>query len=90
MNKRNNILYMIDNFCGIGGTERHLYYLSMHLSRDKFKPYVVVFDLKDNPLIADMKKAGIPVSMKRPAPIPVVWQDRLRGAASNAHRQISP
>jgi len=61
MNKKNNILYMIDNFCGIGGTERHLYYLSMHLSRDKFKPSVVVFDLKDNPLIADMKKAGIPV-----------------------------
>ena len=52
---------MIDNLCGIGGTERHLSYLTTHLDKEKFEPYVVVFDLKDNPLVDQMQQAGIPV-----------------------------
>lgn len=54
-------MYMIDSYCGIGGTERHLLYLSTQLNREKFKSYVVAFYMKNNPLVDDMQKADIPV-----------------------------
>jgi len=58
---RINILYIIDQFHAGGGTERHLSYLTTQLDRKKFAPYLVVFDLKNNPLIEKIQNSGIPI-----------------------------
>jgi glycosyltransferase involved in cell wall biosynthesis len=58
---RINILFMIDYFHRTGGTEKHLAQLARALPSDKFNCSILVFDLGINPLISDMRAAGIPV-----------------------------
>lgn len=58
---RTRILFAIDYFHGTGGTEKHLTQLVRLLRRDAFECSVVVFDLGANPLIDDMRAAGVPV-----------------------------
>jgi len=59
--KKINILYIIDFFRDVGGTERHLSHLVMNLPGDLFKCSVVAFDLGPNILVDRMRRAGIPV-----------------------------
>ena len=54
-----NILYIIDHFYGIGGTENHLANLVTSLDRNKFKCIVVVFDFLENSLARRIRQTGI-------------------------------
>lgn len=58
---RCTVLYLIDNFCSVGGTERHLLQLTTLLDRSRFRPLVLVFDLRDNHLIRAMREGDVPV-----------------------------
>lgn len=55
------ILFAIDHFHAVGGTEKHLAQLVQLLPRDTFECSVVAFDLGTVALIDDMRAAGIPV-----------------------------
>ena len=55
------IIYLIDYFRGIGGTERHLSHLVLNLPTDLFDCKIVAFDLGPNILNDKMRSRGIPV-----------------------------
>ncbi len=55
-----NILFIIDVLWGGGGTEHHLYYLTKYLNREKFRCYIVTFDLKEM-LVKKIRREGIKV-----------------------------
>jgi len=59
--KKINILFIIDYFCDVGGTERHLSHLILNLPKDLFNCSVVAFDLGPNILVDRLRSAGIPV-----------------------------
>jgi glycosyltransferase involved in cell wall biosynthesis len=59
--ERVRILYIIDYFHRTGGTEKHLTQLVLGLPRERFACAVVAFDLGENPLLDEMRAAGIPV-----------------------------
>jgi len=52
---------MIDQIHSAGGTEKHLAYLVKSLDKKKFNTSIVIFDLKPNPLVDEIRNAGIPV-----------------------------
>lgn len=56
-----NVLYVIDYFHRTGGTETHLAQLAQRLAGERFDAAVVVFDLGQNPLIEQIRLAGVPV-----------------------------
>lgn len=56
-----NILYIIDQFTASGGTETHLANLLFHLNKERFNPFLLVFDLKENPLVQKIREAHIPI-----------------------------
>jgi glycosyltransferase involved in cell wall biosynthesis len=55
------ILFAIDHFHGVGGTEKHLAQLVRCLPRDTFECSLVVFDLGTVGLIEEMRATGVPV-----------------------------
>jgi glycosyltransferase involved in cell wall biosynthesis len=55
------ILYLIDFWASPGGTERHLSYLTTHLDRQRFLPFVVIFNYQPNALVDKAKAAGVEV-----------------------------
>ena len=54
-------MYMIDYFHLAGGTETHLAYLATMLDKNKFKCFIVVFDLEETTLIRRIRISGVPV-----------------------------
>jgi glycosyltransferase involved in cell wall biosynthesis len=58
---RIEILYLIDYFHRTGGTEKHLAQLINGLRADRFCCSLVAFDLGANPLLDDLRAAGVPV-----------------------------
>ena len=61
MNKKINIVYIIDYFHRTGGTERHLAELVQSLARDRFACSVVVFDMGTSALLQAMRHSGVRV-----------------------------
>jgi glycosyltransferase involved in cell wall biosynthesis len=61
MSSKLKILYLIDFWKATGGTERHLSYLLTHLDKNRFQPYVVVFDYEPNALVDQVRALGIEV-----------------------------
>jgi glycosyltransferase involved in cell wall biosynthesis len=55
------ILYLIDFWASPGGTERHLSYLTTHLDRSRFEPYVVIFNYQPNALVDRARQLGVEV-----------------------------
>jgi glycosyltransferase involved in cell wall biosynthesis len=55
------ILFAIDHFHDVGGTETHLAQLVRYLPRDVFECSVVAFDLGTLALVDDMRASGVPV-----------------------------
>jgi glycosyltransferase involved in cell wall biosynthesis len=55
------ILFLIDYFHRTGGTEMHLAQLIRGLSSQDFRATVVAFDLGTNPLLEELRAAGVPV-----------------------------
>ena len=56
---RINILYLIDHFHGVGGTENHLARLVTSLDKGKFSCTIVAFDFVDNHLSDTIKQNGV-------------------------------
>ncbi len=57
--KKINILYLIDHFHGIGGTENHLARLVTSLDRKKFSCTIVAFDFVENHLSQSIRGHGV-------------------------------
>jgi len=55
------ILYLIDYFCGTGGTETHLARLIAGLPPDRFRCSVVAFDMDANWQLDDLRSNGVEV-----------------------------
>ena len=55
------ILFLIDYFHRTGGTEKHLAQLIRGLPSPEFRATVVAFDLGTNPLLDELRAAGVPV-----------------------------
>lgn len=51
-----NILFIIDVLWHSGGTEKHLYYLTKHLDKDKFNCFVVTFNLREMHIVKELRK----------------------------------
>jgi len=61
MKKKINIMYLIDHFHSIGGTETHLISLVKNLNKDRYNIFIIVFDMGDNPLLNEVRDEGISV-----------------------------
>lgn len=66
MKRKINILFIIDGYCGYGGTERHLTYLAGMLDKEKYNCIVVPFTFnEDNLLSSSLSVKVIPVEVPR-------------------------
>jgi glycosyltransferase involved in cell wall biosynthesis len=61
MSNKINIMYIIDHFCALGGTESHLSHLVTLIDKQLFGCTIVVFDFKENSLAEKIREAGIPL-----------------------------
>jgi len=59
--KKINILYIIDQLCGMAGTERHLLYLVSRLDREKFNCYVCCFAGDEHGMVEKIRGQGIKI-----------------------------
>ena len=56
-----NILYMIDQLCGMAGTERHLLYLVSRLDSGRFRCFVCCFKGDAGGMVGKIRERGIEV-----------------------------
>ncbi len=59
--KKINILYIIDQLCGMAGTERHLLYLVSRLDKERFNCYVCCFIGEEHGMVEKIRAEGIKV-----------------------------
>lgn len=59
MPQKTNILYLIDHFHGVGGTENHLAQLATSMDKSRFNCIIVAFDFVENHLADRIRKSGI-------------------------------
>ncbi len=59
--RRTRVLYLIDYFGSLAGTETHLTQLVCRLDRALFEPFLVAFEMKASPLLDEIRGSGATV-----------------------------